>query len=65
MYSNTIQSIMAIIKAMGNLKIDYGEAGRAVSVIHSMVPSSYLDESPVPDKGSFGKLNCSHSKYSH
>uniref|UniRef100_A0AAY4BSW4 Guanine nucleotide-binding protein G(i) subunit alpha-2 n=1 Tax=Denticeps clupeoides TaxID=299321 RepID=A0AAY4BSW4_9TELE len=28
-YSNTIQSIMAIIKAMGNLKIDYGEASRA------------------------------------
>ncbi|XP_067908139.1 guanine nucleotide-binding protein G(i) subunit alpha-2a [Heterodontus francisci] len=28
-YSNTIQSIMAIIKAMGNLKIDFGESGRA------------------------------------
>ncbi|XP_048403441.1 guanine nucleotide-binding protein G(i) subunit alpha-2 isoform X2 [Stegostoma tigrinum] len=28
-YSNTIQSIMAIIKAMGNLKIDFGEPGRA------------------------------------
>ncbi|KAK6318853.1 hypothetical protein J4Q44_G00100640, partial [Coregonus suidteri] len=27
-YSNTIQSIMAIIKAMGNLKIDYTEASR-------------------------------------
>ncbi|XDV35290.1 hypothetical protein PO909_005264 [Leuciscus waleckii] len=27
-YSNTIQSIMAIIKAMSNLKIDYGETGR-------------------------------------
>ncbi|CDQ60328.1 unnamed protein product [Oncorhynchus mykiss] len=27
-YSNTIQSIMAIIKAMGNLKIDYTEAAR-------------------------------------
>lgn len=29
-YSNTIQSIMAIIKAMSNLKIDYGESGRVV-----------------------------------
>ncbi|XP_018431039.1 PREDICTED: guanine nucleotide-binding protein G(i) subunit alpha-2-like [Nanorana parkeri] len=28
-YSNTIQSIMAIIKAMGNLKIDFGESARA------------------------------------
>uniref|UniRef100_A0A8C5MY88 Guanine nucleotide-binding protein G(i) subunit alpha-2 n=1 Tax=Leptobrachium leishanense TaxID=445787 RepID=A0A8C5MY88_9ANUR len=28
-YSNTIQSIMAIIKAMGNLKIDFGETARA------------------------------------
>ncbi|XP_016312582.1 guanine nucleotide-binding protein G(i) subunit alpha-2-like [Sinocyclocheilus anshuiensis] len=27
-YSNTIQSIMAIIKAMSNLKIDYGDTGR-------------------------------------
>uniref|UniRef100_A0A8C2JQS8 Guanine nucleotide-binding protein G(i) subunit alpha-2 n=1 Tax=Cyprinus carpio TaxID=7962 RepID=A0A8C2JQS8_CYPCA len=27
-YSNTIQSIMAIIKAMSNLKIDYGETAR-------------------------------------
>lgn len=30
-YSNTIQSIMAIIRAMGRLKIDFGEAARAVS----------------------------------
>ncbi|CAB1353809.1 unnamed protein product, partial [Coregonus sp. 'balchen'] len=28
-YSNTIQSIMAIIKAMANLKIDYEDAARA------------------------------------
>ncbi|XP_029973917.1 guanine nucleotide-binding protein G(i) subunit alpha [Salarias fasciatus] len=28
-YSNTIQSIMAIIRAMGQLKIDFGEAARA------------------------------------
>lgn len=30
-YSNTIQSIMAIIKAMGQLKIDYEDPARAVS----------------------------------
>ncbi|XP_029013429.1 guanine nucleotide-binding protein G(i) subunit alpha isoform X2 [Betta splendens] len=28
-YSNTIQSIMAIIRAMGRLKIDFGDASRA------------------------------------
>lgn len=31
-YSNTIQSIMAIIKAMANLKIDYEESTRAVGI---------------------------------
>lgn len=31
-YSNTIQSIMAIIKAMANLKIDYEEPTRAVGI---------------------------------
>lgn len=31
-YSNTIQSIMAIIKAMANLKIDYEDPARAVGV---------------------------------
>lgn len=30
-YSNTIQSIMAIIRAMGLLKIDFGDPVRAVS----------------------------------
>lgn len=30
-YSNTIQSIIAIIRAMGRLKIDFGDPGRAVS----------------------------------
>ena len=30
-YSNTIQSIMAIIRAMGRLKIDFEDAARAVS----------------------------------
>lgn len=31
-YSNTIQSIMAIIRAMGRLKIDFGDGARAVSL---------------------------------
>ncbi|KAM9351153.1 guanine nucleotide-binding protein G(i) subunit alpha-3-like isoform 1-T1 [Symphorus nematophorus] len=35
-YSNTIQSIMAIIRAMGRLKIDFGDAARAVSQIQSV-----------------------------
>lgn len=39
-YSNTIQSIMAIIRAMGQLKIDFGDAARTVShatsTIHDM-----------------------------
>lgn len=30
-YSNAIQSIMAIIRAMGRLKIDFADAARAVS----------------------------------
>uniref|UniRef100_A0A673IRH1 G protein subunit alpha i2 n=1 Tax=Sinocyclocheilus rhinocerous TaxID=307959 RepID=A0A673IRH1_9TELE len=34
-YSNTIQSIMAIIKAMSNLKIEYEDSARAVST-HSV-----------------------------
>lgn len=29
-YSNTIQSIIAIIRAMGRLKIDFGDSARAV-----------------------------------
>ena len=29
-YSNIIQSIIAIIRAMGQLKIDFGDAARAV-----------------------------------
>ncbi|MEJ1278012.1 hypothetical protein NN561_008931 [Cricetulus griseus] len=32
-YSNTIQSIIAIIRAMGRLKIDFGEAARATNYI--------------------------------
>lgn len=37
-YSNTIQSIMAIIKAMGNLQIDFGDSSRAVGALCSHVP---------------------------
>lgn len=37
-YSNTIQSIMAIIKAMANLKIDYEDPARAVGIT-SRTPS--------------------------
>lgn len=29
-YSNTIQSIMAIVKAMGNLQIDFADSSRTV-----------------------------------
>lgn len=36
-YSNTIQSIMAIIKAMGNLKIEYEEPARAVGLQHCRI----------------------------
>jgi guanine nucleotide-binding protein G(i) subunit alpha len=34
-YSNTIQSLMAIIRAMGQLRIDFAEPGRAVSYLNS------------------------------
>lgn len=32
-YSNTIQSLMAIIRAMGQLRIDFADPGRTVSVV--------------------------------
>lgn len=35
-YSNTIQSIIAIIRAMGRLKIDFGNPARAVRSAHSL-----------------------------
>uniref|UniRef100_A0A8B9F929 Uncharacterized protein n=1 Tax=Amazona collaria TaxID=241587 RepID=A0A8B9F929_9PSIT len=42
-YSNTIQSIIAIIRAMGRLKIDFGEVARAVSIKYtSHEPESQL-----------------------
>lgn len=43
-YSNTIQSIMAIVKAMASLKIDYGNSSRVVRhacVQHSQPYSSH------------------------
>ena len=41
-YSNTIQSMIAIIRAMGSLKIDFGDSERAVSIVqycalHSLI----------------------------
>lgn len=38
-YSNTIQSIMAIIKAMANLKIDYEDPTRAVGITSRTPPT--------------------------
>ena len=34
-YSNTLQSMIAIVKAMGNLKINFAESSRAVSTVFS------------------------------
>jgi hypothetical protein len=36
-YSNTIQSLMAIIRAMGQLRIDFAEPGRAVSYLYYLL----------------------------
>lgn len=41
-YSNTIQSIMAIIKAMGNLQIDFADPQRAVCALAPPLPSACL-----------------------
>lgn len=40
-YSNTIQSIIAVIRAMGRLKIDFGDAARAVSGLDMMTDCIY------------------------
>lgn len=32
-YSNTIQSLMAIIRAMGQLRIDFSDPNKAVSIL--------------------------------
>jgi len=36
-YSNTIQSLMAIIRAMGQLRIDFAEPSKAVSIIFCII----------------------------
>ncbi len=36
-YSNAIQSMIAIIRAMGQLKIDFGHPDRAVSVWFTVI----------------------------
>lgn len=33
-YSNTIQSLMAIIRAMGQLRIDFADPNKTVKTIH-------------------------------
>ena len=47
-YSNTIQSIIAIIRAMGWLKIDFGDAARAVC--HTPIPPHPLSPHANPPK---------------
>ncbi|XP_021265278.1 guanine nucleotide-binding protein G(i) subunit alpha-2 [Numida meleagris] len=46
-YSNTIQSIMAIIKAMGNLQIDFGDSSRADDARQLFVLSCTAEEQGV------------------
>ncbi|KAK3557116.1 hypothetical protein QTP70_024647 [Hemibagrus guttatus] len=49
-YSNTIQSIMAIIKAMGNLKIDYGDPARTDDARQLFALSAAAEEQGIlPD----------------
>lgn len=36
-YSNAIQSLMAIIRAMGTLRIDFADSSKAVSVFFSII----------------------------
>uniref|UniRef100_A0A2K5CKF4 G protein subunit alpha i3 n=1 Tax=Aotus nancymaae TaxID=37293 RepID=A0A2K5CKF4_AOTNA len=43
-YSNTIQSIIAIIRAMGRLKIDFGEAARADDARQLLVLAGSAEE---------------------
>lgn len=44
-YSNTIQSIMAIVKAMGNLQIDFADPQRAVCALLHLSPRSLQGKS--------------------
>ena len=41
-YSNTIQSLMAIIRAMGQLRIDFRDPARAVSVLPSWLLTNFF-----------------------
>jgi hypothetical protein len=41
-YSNTIQSMIAIIRAMGTLKIEFAQAARAVGYFRSFVINIYF-----------------------
>lgn len=43
-YSNTIQSLMAIIRAMGQLKIDFADSSRADDARHFFTLASAADE---------------------
>uniref|UniRef100_A0A673FPW9 G protein subunit alpha i2 n=1 Tax=Sinocyclocheilus rhinocerous TaxID=307959 RepID=A0A673FPW9_9TELE len=54
-YSNTIQSIMAIIKAMSNLKIEYEDGGRAVST-HS-IPSANKSHTSSVQHNTHSQIN--------
>ncbi|XP_035512427.1 guanine nucleotide-binding protein G(i) subunit alpha-like isoform X2 [Morone saxatilis] len=47
-YSNTIQSIMAIIRAMGQLKIDFGDAARADDARQLFALASSAEEGVLP-----------------
>ncbi|KAM6929909.1 guanine nucleotide-binding protein G(i) subunit alpha isoform 1-T2 [Lycodopsis pacificus] len=59
-YSNTIQSIMAIIRAMGRLKIDFGDATRAVSYWHPICHKHDFQKSHslIHDNDSNYRLPC-------
>uniref|UniRef100_A0A8P4G6H8 Guanine nucleotide binding protein (G protein), alpha inhibiting activity polypeptide 3 n=1 Tax=Dicentrarchus labrax TaxID=13489 RepID=A0A8P4G6H8_DICLA len=47
-YSNTIQSIMAIIRAMGRLKIEFGDAARADDARQLFALASSAEEGILP-----------------
>jgi guanine nucleotide-binding protein G(i) subunit alpha len=48
-YSNTIQSLMAIIRAMGQLRIDFRDPSRAVSMMILSSPGSVLNPNADPN----------------
>ena len=55
-YSNTIQSIMAIIRAMGWLKIDFGDAVRAVCHTPPLIPMQILLKLDIKWVSSYPRL---------